>query len=138
MVAGSSLDLILADTCVWCKDDNLELLERAATSSPWLRTAKGCGHQICRSCRGTAFGYHTKAKCRAPGCGQMVKKGELSDKSREELAFERECKIRREHSREFNRTADDFAGEGAVLEEEGMLRLDVCGSVDRLVVDPKW
>mmetsp|Transcript_15113 Transcript_15113/g.17118 ORF Transcript_15113/g.17118 Transcript_15113/m.17118 type:complete len:330 (-) Transcript_15113:1144-2133(-) len=83
--------------CVFCDNKNVDLL---ANDTKFF-TAKDCGHQMCENCKPI-----TEVDC--PSCGTRIKKSGISEKTFEQLEYERERKIRVDVMKVFNLQEEDF------------------------------
>uniref|UniRef100_A0A7S2S831 RING-type domain-containing protein n=1 Tax=Mucochytrium quahogii TaxID=96639 RepID=A0A7S2S831_9STRA len=94
---------LLKSMCVFCNNRNINYL----VTTFKFKTAKECGHQICSTClEGSIFRNKKSTEC--PKCKAVIKKSQLSDKTKEQLAYERESKIRKEVMSKFNLIQEDF------------------------------
>ncbi|KAF0775723.1 hypothetical protein AaE_000577 [Aphanomyces astaci] len=59
-----------------------------------MRISK-CGHRYCDRCVKLEFQNHREITCAKPGCGKLVKKSQLQDKTKEEQDFNKDVTIRK-------------------------------------------
>mmetsp|Transcript_4437 Transcript_4437/g.6288 ORF Transcript_4437/g.6288 Transcript_4437/m.6288 type:complete len:288 (+) Transcript_4437:135-998(+) len=65
-----------------------------------------CGHRFCNSCCEREFSKRKQFLC--PKCKSVVKRGNLSEKTIDEIAVQREMTHRRKLIKIFNKTEEDF------------------------------
>jgi hypothetical protein len=97
--------------CVFCLNRDVNAYEEH--NNFW--TSRKCLHEICETCRDKIFATKRDPPCKA--CGKPFRKGDLSDRSREEIEFETERQVRASIAREFNKTKDDFDGDSDLFED---------------------
>ncbi|KAM0671687.1 putative CDK-activating kinase assembly factor [Ordospora colligata] len=67
-----------------------------------------CFHKMCESC---IFRIFSKGQAPCPECGTMLRKVNYIKPTFEDMAVEKECKIRRTLFRAFSRDEDEFQGD---------------------------
>ncbi|ETV86178.1 hypothetical protein, variant 1 [Aphanomyces astaci] len=72
-----------------------------------MRISK-CGHRYCDRCVKLEFQNHREITCAKPGCGKLVKKSQLQDKTKEEQDFNKDVTIRKKVLKTYNKTGEDF------------------------------
>ncbi|MCJ1245071.1 TFIIH/NER complex subunit [Trapelia coarctata] len=93
----------LADVCPVCKSS------RYLNPNMRFKINPECYHRMCESCIDRIFSQGP-APCPVAGCGRTLRKGRFKTQTFEDVKIERECDIRAEISKVFNRREEEFTG----------------------------
>ncbi|CAK4150610.1 unnamed protein product [Aphanomyces euteiches] len=133
-------DDLLAKCCVCgtSLDDDANVLNTTMK----MKISK-CGHRYCDRCVKLEFQHHREITCAKPGCGKLVKKSQLQDKTKEEQDFNKDVTIRKKVLKTYNKTGEDFNTldeYNAYLEEVEDLIFDLLSEDDAVkdAANAKW
>ncbi|ETW07690.1 hypothetical protein H310_02147 [Aphanomyces invadans] len=107
-----------------------------------MRISK-CGHRYCDRCVKLEFQNHREITCAKPGCGKLVKKSQLQEKTKEEQDFNKDVTIRKKVLKTYNKTGEDFNSldeYNAYLEDVEALIFDLLSEDDAVkdAANAKW
>eukprot|EP00743_Colponemidia_sp_Colp-15_P003472 GILK01003750.1.p1 GENE.GILK01003750.1~~GILK01003750.1.p1 ORF type:complete len:285 (-),score=54.80 GILK01003750.1:62-916(-) len=90
------------------KDEECPICRNATYLKPDLKLLiSSCGHRFCQDCVNRLFsGGKTVAAC--PICRNTLRKGNFTDKSSDQVAFDKEVNIRRKVNKIYNKRREDF------------------------------
>ncbi|KAF0693611.1 Aste57867_15476 [Aphanomyces stellatus] len=103
---GMEMDDDFAAKCCVC-GTSLEDDANILNTTMKMRISK-CGHHYCDRCVKLEFQHHREITCAKPGCGKLVKKAQLQDKTKEEQDFNKDMTIRKKVLKIYNKTGEDF------------------------------